>query len=140
MENKIIVAVKGIIICNGKALIIKRSNYDDIGAGIWEFAGGKLEFGEDLKQALVREALEETGLPITVDKLLYATTFMTSKERQVVVMAYLCESQTDCVIISSEHDAFMWATIEELKTNVAKGILNDLEEFKVFEVLENLNK
>lgn len=35
-------------------------------AGLWEFAGGKLEPGETPEQAAVREALEETGLAIEI--------------------------------------------------------------------------
>jgi 8-oxo-dGTP diphosphatase len=41
-------------------------------AGLWEFPGGKLEPGETLDQAAVRECLEETGLEVEVVAV-YAT-------------------------------------------------------------------
>jgi 8-oxo-dGTP diphosphatase len=39
-------------------------------AGSWSIPGGVLEVGETLRQAAVREALEETGLTVEVDELL----------------------------------------------------------------------
>ena len=62
MDNIIIVALKAVIIFNRKALIIQRSADDDVGANTWEFAGGKLDFGEDLEVALKREIQEEVGV------------------------------------------------------------------------------
>jgi 8-oxo-dGTP diphosphatase len=114
-ENKIVVAVKGIIIRNGKALIIKRSDDDEIGAGTWECVGGKIEFGENLEAALVREVKEEAGLNISVSKILYATTFKTDPTRQVVILTYLCESLEEEVRLSPEHTDYQWVTKEQLK-------------------------
>lgn len=118
MENKIIVAVKGVILNNGKVLIIKRSNYDGVAAGGWECVGGKIEFGEGLEEALMREAKEEVGLNITVDKLLYATTFKISPVKQCIVLTYLCRSEKTEVILSKEHTNYLWATKEELREKI----------------------
>jgi len=38
--------------------------------GTWEFPGGRVEFGESLKEAVAREFLEEYGMVIAVDDLL----------------------------------------------------------------------
>ncbi|SFD00146.1 8-oxo-dGTP diphosphatase [Bacillus sp. OV322] len=45
--NKIVVALKGVIVNEGKVLIVQREKDDEIGGGTWECAGGKIEFGED---------------------------------------------------------------------------------------------
>lgn len=76
LENEIHVVVKGVIVSEAKMLIVKRSAEDEIGAGTWEFPGGKIEFEEAIEAALIREVSEETGLSVTVDRLLYATTFL----------------------------------------------------------------
>jgi 8-oxo-dGTP diphosphatase len=63
--NKLIVAVKGLILHQSKVLIVQRANDDEIGGGTWELVGGKIEFGEDLEVVLIREIKEEVGLDVT---------------------------------------------------------------------------
>ncbi|HEY3520505.1 MAG TPA: Nudix family hydrolase, partial [Rhodanobacteraceae bacterium] len=47
----------------GRVLLLQRSmSDDDPAAGTWEFPGGKLEPGEDIERALVRELREELGI------------------------------------------------------------------------------
>ncbi len=43
------------------------------GEGIWRPPGGGVKPGEDFELAAVREALEETGLDVTLDRYLVAT-------------------------------------------------------------------
>ena len=46
------------------------------GHGVWSFPGGHVEFGEHPDQAVIREALEETGLVISeVEKLTFTSDF-----------------------------------------------------------------
>src|SRR4051794_30342843 len=53
-------AVIAIVIREGKALLVRRANPPD--AGLWGFPGGKIEFGETVADAAMRELLEETGV------------------------------------------------------------------------------
>ncbi|KNY25475.1 NUDIX hydrolase [Pseudobacteroides cellulosolvens] len=138
MENKIVVAVKGVIVNDGRVLIVKRASNDEIGAGTWECVGGKIEFGEELETALIREIKEEVGLNVTVEKLLYATTFKTSPTRQVVILTYLCRSEVTDVRLSVEHLEYLWATKDQLKQLLHQGILEDFEKNNVFSIQELL--
>jgi len=133
MENVIIVAVKAIIMFNKKALIIQRAADDEVGANLWEFAGGKLDFGEDLEAALKREVVEEVGLTVTVDKLLYASTFKTHEYRQLVILSYLCTANSDNVYLSNEHQNYMWANKEQMKDILSTVIVDDLHRYSVWE-------
>ncbi len=135
MENKIVVALKGIIVYNNRALIIQRSKNDDIGASTWECVGGKLDFGERLEEALIREIKEETGLEVAVDRLVYATTFNTDEHRQVVILTYLCKAETDRVVLSEEHEDYLWATEEDMKKYLSKPILDDMNENHVWDII-----
>ena len=132
VENKIVVAVKGLIINDSRVLIVKRANDDEIGGGTWECVGGKIEFGEDLETALTREIKEEVGLTITVEKILYATTFKTDLTRQVVILTYLCRSKNTNVVLSKEHSEYQWATKKQLKSLLPPEIVTDFEQNNVF--------
>jgi len=132
MENVIIVAVKAVIMFNKKALIIQRAADDEVGANLWEFAGGKLDFGENLEAALKREVKEEVGLAVTVDKLLYASTFKTHEYRQLVILSYLCTADNDNVRLSNEHQNYMWANKEQMMDMLSKSIVDDLNHYSVW--------
>jgi len=55
----------GILVSEGKLFIQQRSK-DDVWGGLWEFPGGRLERGEDPRNAVVREYREETGFRVEV--------------------------------------------------------------------------
>lgn len=135
-SNKIELAIKGLVLHNGKALILQRSDHDEHGAGTWECVGGGLEFGEDVEQSLIREVHEEAGIHIGIDKILYATTFQTNSTRQVVILKYLCNCQTDKVILSEEHKDFRWVSKEEAKQLLSAGILHDFQKHGIFSLEE----
>ncbi|MDP4086068.1 MAG: NUDIX domain-containing protein [Bacillota bacterium] len=130
-----VVALKGIIFHEGKVLIAQRAN-DDVGGGTWECVGGKMEFGEDLETALEREILEEVGLKVSIQRILYATTFKTDPTRQIIILSYLCKALTTDVILSDEHIDYQWATKEQLKTLLPPEILLDFEKNYVFSLKE----
>ena len=136
MENKIVVALKAIIIYNRKVLIIQRSYGDVSGSGSWEFAGGKLEFGEDLETGLKREIMEEVGLQVNIERLLYASTFQSTESRQTVILNYQCHSSSDQVILSEEHEEFIWADKITMKKYLAKGIQRDIKINKIYEQID----
>ena len=50
---------------DGKLLIARRPEKGLLG-GLWEFPGGKVEEGENLSEALIREIREELGVEIAV--------------------------------------------------------------------------
>ncbi|MDK7667436.1 NUDIX hydrolase [Cytobacillus oceanisediminis] len=135
-KTDIVIAIKGLIIHQGKALILQRADHDDVGAGTWECVGGKLEFGEEIEGSLIREVKEEAGIDISIEKLLYATTFQTDPTRQVVVLKYLCSCQTDTVLLSDEHKDFRWVPKDEAKQLLSEGILHDFEKHGIFRLKE----
>jgi len=61
-EKKPLALVLAAILMGNKILLLKHDREGKAYYGHWGFPGGKIEFGETLKEAAVREAREETGL------------------------------------------------------------------------------
>lgn len=55
-----IVATIAIVFHQGQVLLVRRANPPD--SGLWGFPGGKIDSGETIKHAAVRELLEETSI------------------------------------------------------------------------------
>lgn len=53
-----IAAIVSVVIRNREVLLVRRANRPD--AGRWGFPGGKIEFGESIRAAAMRELFEET--------------------------------------------------------------------------------
>lgn len=68
MSKDIHVAVAVVVVNDQDVLIAKRSD-DKHQGGLWEFPGGKVEAGEAVNQALIRELDEEVALPIKDEQL-----------------------------------------------------------------------
>ena len=76
----------GIVIEDGKLLVL---NQDTPNTGrSWSLPGGKLEEGETLAGALVREMKEETGLDVEPGRLLYVCDHLPGEGTHVVHMTF----------------------------------------------------
>lgn len=132
------IAVKSIIFNrnHNRILLIQRSNDDPIGANTWESAGGNLECGEKPEEAIKREIREETGITeITIKNVAYVT--LVNNDEPYLIIAYICETQTETVALSNEHQAFMWADKEACKEMLPKAIIDDFDKNGIFELFRD---
>lgn len=126
MENvKFHITVKGIVIYQGKILILKRVKPSSDGLGFWELPGGGLEYGETPHEALKRELREETGLGIKILKPVYTFTAI-RPNYQTVGIGFLCVPTNNHVIISHEHTEYKFVDSNELLDYVDEKIYNDI--------------
>ncbi|MFF2887330.1 NUDIX domain-containing protein [Paenibacillus sp. NPDC057967] len=135
--NQMVVVVKAIIIRDGKVLLMRRSDEDQVAAGEWETPGGKVDFGEQLESALIREVMEEAGIEITVEKLMYATTFQTGPDRQIILLSYHCSTEQDAVTLSEEHSAYVWADQKQLTELLPEAIHDDFHRNGVWTIIDS---
>lgn len=137
MQHAVILpAVKAVLVRDGQVLLLRRSPQEPHGPGVWEFPGGKLDFGETLEEALQREVREETGLETVAGPLLYASAPVFSPTRQAVLLHYLCSAPEGDVVLSAEHDAHRWADKSALRGLLEPELLQHLEEQDVFSAMD----
>lgn len=88
MESGLVqVRVSGVLMENGHILIVKQVVSE---ARKWSLPGGRVQSGETLEQAMIREMEEETGLKTRLVRLLYVCD-KTDVEPSVVHMTFLLE-------------------------------------------------
>lgn len=132
--STIVTAVKGIVRHDNRILIVQRAAADS-GGGTWECPGGKIDFGEQPEDSLIREIREETGLTVTIDKIAYASSILTHPDRQVILLVYFCTAVTSSVTLSEEHDAYLWADESMIRQQIAPSILTAFERHQIFQQL-----
>ena len=94
----------GIMMRDGLVFIQKRPPYG-VWGGLWEFPGGCLEPGETPEQALVREVMEETELPVNAgDKVAVIRHSYTTC--RVTMNAFYCD------ILDREKEPVLHAAVE----------------------------
>jgi 8-oxo-dGTP diphosphatase len=64
----VLVVAAALVDASGRVLIARRPAGKSL-AGLWEFPGGKVEPGEGLEEALVRELAEELDVAVRADAL-----------------------------------------------------------------------
>jgi A/G-specific adenine glycosylase len=96
---------------DGKVLIAQRPANGLLG-GLWEFPGGKLKPGEDLKSGLIREIEEELGVGIQICQPLGIYRHAYTHFR-VTVHAFECTLAYG-EVTRLHHDAIAWAVPGEL--------------------------
>ena len=65
MSARVEVAAAVMLRANGQEFLLAQRPEGKVYAGYWEFPGGKLEAGESVRDALVRELHEELGITVT---------------------------------------------------------------------------
>jgi 8-oxo-dGTP diphosphatase len=107
----------------GRFLLMQRASKSKSWPGRWEFPGGKVDPGEDIGQALVREWREETGLEVLPGPFVAAFEWERENDKIMYLVFRVKTSSTD-VVKSHEHDAFGWFLPEEMhKLDVSPSLL-----------------
>ena len=95
-----------------RCLVIKRSASSKNFAGCWDLPGGKVDSGERFDAALIREIAEETGLTVTLDRVLGAGE-SECPDRRIAYIILEARARGGEVRLSDEHDEYAWLTVQE---------------------------
>jgi ADP-ribose pyrophosphatase YjhB (NUDIX family) len=119
------VGVGGVVIQDGRALLIRRGS--EPLKGQWSIPGGMLEVGETLVQGVERELLEETGLAVRVIELIEVFERISHlkvpgavvgpgarPQYHFVIVDYLCEVVRGTPVAGSDVTDLAFAAEDEL--------------------------
>jgi len=108
MDPKVAV---GTIIVNGEGQIVLVRRAIEPGYGLWVFPGGYVDKGEVVTAAAVREAREEAGLEIQLDRLLNVYSY---PGRPLVVIVYAATAAGSDLCHDEECLEARWFTPDEI--------------------------
>lgn len=114
---RFVAAVVVFVFRGGRLLALRRSPRKDAAPGAWEAISGRVDPGEQPHAAAERESREECGIEVRIEPR-PVTSYMTKRNRDdMLVVAYRGRPArgpaAGTVILSDEHDAFAWMTLEE---------------------------
>jgi len=109
--NGIQIIVGAAIIDGGRLLACARAEPPEL-AGRWEFPGGKVEPGESEVDALVRECVEELGVPVEVGRRVGPDTPI--RQGWAVLRVYLARLRHGDRPRPLEHAELRWLAVHEL--------------------------
>lgn len=101
-----------------KYLLLKRAASKDVGAGSWECPTGRVDQGEGIEEALIREVQEELGVKAVPLFIIGTTHFYRGPEipeNELVGLIYACAIDDPAGIrISEEHSEVRWMSAAEI--------------------------
>ena len=115
---------------NGEYLFIRRSTTlaTDISEPSWDIPGGRIEPDEYLLEALRREVQEEIGHDVQSAPMLIKAQdiFVTAKDLHVVRLTYMLVEDIEDIILSDEHEEYVWVHESQLETVNAEPYLAEV--------------
>lgn len=109
----------------GRLLLIRRGH--EPGKGLWSIPGGRIEPGESDEAALVREVREETGLAVTVGRLVGAVRRPAGGGSVLDIRDYAAEVTGGTLAPGDDADDATWAGAADLDSlPLTDGLLEAL--------------
>ncbi len=121
----------------GALLLIKRDR--EPAKGKWSLPGGRVEAGESLREALVREVREETGIDVDVDGLIGVAERIVRDdggaiEYHYVILDYVCNARSTELKAGDDAADARWVPVGELPDlPLTAGLLEFLSDRGVLE-------
>lgn len=117
MRRRPVAATISAVIREGRILLVRRANPPD--QGLWGFPGGKIEHGETIAAAAVRELLEETGIEARSDAVFTAVDVIVPTDDaspgfHYVLIAVLCRWISGEPVAGDDALEARWFDFEEL--------------------------
>ncbi len=106
MTNRPEVCVGAVVIDDDRLLLVRRGRGP--AAGEWALPGGRVEFGETMVEALVREVKEETGLDVAVGDYIGHVEVLGDHDHFVIHDFYATAFETEPVRAGDDAQEVAW--------------------------------
>ncbi len=134
------VGIGGFIVNDqNQLLLLKRKTPPE--AGCWNIPGGRVEFGETLEEAVVREVEEETSLKVKPTSILGIVDHIVKNENvHWIATHFLCtiiEGQPK-ITEPEKHESIEWFSFENLPEKQTITLKQAIQEYKALNKTPNL--
>jgi 8-oxo-dGTP diphosphatase len=117
MEDHPWIGIDAIILNEDKTKILLIKRGSRAYHGMWGFISGKVDWGEEIKETVVREAKEETNLDVEVEK--FVGKYYDKKGRHptktMICLPHICKIIGGEVKAGDDATDAKWFTFEEVK-------------------------
>jgi len=123
--------VTGVVKYKGKVLILKKAPDDRNYPNRWSFCSGFVKEFEAAENSVLREIKEETSLNAKIIKTAEPIIAIDKeKGKRWIVVPFLCEANSNKVILDHENVEFKWIEPKEAANH--KGVPAFLKDLKLF--------
>ena len=116
------ISVRAIIRIDEKTLLLRRATGRQSILGKYELPGGKLEYGEQPEDALMRYLHDEAGLIVRSVQLIDVLTYVDHDDRdmQYVFILYLVSLNDSGrkIVLSDNYDHYLWKNMSDIQQEV----------------------
>ena len=127
------VCVAAVAIDDGRLLLIRRGN--EPGRGTWSVPGGRMEPGETIQEAVVRELREETGIEGVCTGLIGVAESI-GEHHHHVILDYAVEVLPSDAVASSDALDARWVPLHEVaEYHLVDGLAEFLHEHGILDTI-----
>ncbi len=114
--NVIVPAASAVVLKGNGVLLQRRAD-----SGWWALPGGVIEPGETIAQTCMREVMEETGIKVSIDRLVgiysdpqHVIRYDDGEIRQQFSVCFLCSVVGGALAVSGESTEVAWIDLDRL--------------------------
>jgi 8-oxo-dGTP diphosphatase len=134
MSRRPEVCVGAVIVDDDRMLLIRRGHGP--AAGSWSLPGGRVEFGETLAEALVREVQEETALEVVVGDYIGHVEIIDDDAHFVVHDFAATAFDAEVVLAGDDAAEAKWFGLHEVaELNLSAGLAEFLADNRIIKLL-----
>lgn len=106
-----------------QVFLARRADTKKFLPGAWELPGGHIDYGEDMREGLAREVMEELGMHVEIGEVLDVFTYMNEVKKchsiEVIYFAQFTDLLESIRLHPEDHSTFGWFALDELEQTYA---------------------